>query len=84
MASLKALLTSDAVSLSDGNSIRGCARVRVLSAPRDGIHQVLWVFNPDKVATFLGSRSRGAAALGWGSPGGPGCNAAGPSDGLRR
>ena len=55
-----------------------------MSAPRDGIHQVLWVFNPDKVATFLGSRSRGAAALGWGSPGGPGCNAAGPSDGLRR
>ncbi|KUN30143.1 RNA polymerase subunit sigma-24 [Streptomyces antibioticus] len=109
VASLEALLTPDAVSLSDGNGIRGCARVPVLSAAhvaklssrrmlwhdaeteavtanglpgalvsregrpvafltvvasKDGIHQVLWVFNPDKIAAFLGSRSRGTAALG--------------------
>ncbi|MFC8342835.1 sigma-70 family RNA polymerase sigma factor [Streptomyces sp. NPDC057280] len=109
VASLEALLTPDAVSLSDGNGVRGCARVPVLSAAgvarlsshrsgwrdteteavaangrpgvlisregrpfafltvvasQEGIHQVLWVFNPDKIAAFLGSRSRGAAALG--------------------
>lgn len=103
IASLEALLTPDAVSLSDGNGMRGCARVPVLgrdrvarlstyrqlwrgavpelvdangatgvlvsrdgrplafmtvAASKDGIHQVMWVFSPSKVAAFLDSRRR--------------------------
>ncbi|MFI0511024.1 RNA polymerase sigma-70 factor [Streptomyces sp. WSLK1-5] len=103
VASLEALLTPDAVSLSDGNGLRGAARVPVvgrarvanlstaasrfwptveiapvqangragvllhrdgrpatfmtIAATRRGIHRVLWVFAPDKIATFLGSRA---------------------------
>jgi RNA polymerase sigma-70 factor (ECF subfamily) len=110
VASLEALLTPDAVSLSDGNGIRGAARVPVLgrarvanlatAAPwfwrtaevrfveangrggallfRDGrpatfltigassagIHQVMWVMNPSKIAAYLDSRSRFAIASG--------------------
>ncbi|MCX5052483.1 sigma-70 family RNA polymerase sigma factor [Streptomyces sp. NBC_00474] len=103
VASLEALLTPDAVSLSDGNGMRGCARVPVLgrdrvarlsiyrqlwkgavpelvdangvtgvmvsrddrplafmtvAASKDGIHQVMWVFSPGKIAAFLDSRRR--------------------------
>ncbi|MFI6254083.1 sigma-70 family RNA polymerase sigma factor [Streptomyces sp. NPDC051016] len=107
VASLEALLTPDAVSLSDGNGIRGAARVPVLGRTRvanlstayprfwptveaepveangrsgvllhrggrpatfmtiaatcRGIHQVMWVFNPSKIAAFVDSRSRCAA-----------------------
>ncbi|MEU0600769.1 RNA polymerase sigma-70 factor [Streptomyces sp. NPDC006393] len=108
MDALEALLTPDAVSLSDGNGIRGAARVPVLgrarvanlatatrrfwsgadlrpvdangrsgvmihrdgepttflttAASRKGIHTVMWVWNPSKIAAFLGSRSCGARA----------------------
>ncbi|MET9076784.1 sigma-70 family RNA polymerase sigma factor [Streptomyces sp. NPDC004232] len=108
IASLEALLTPGAVSLSDGNGIRGAARVPVLgrarvanlstayprfwgevevlpvqangrsgvllhrhgrpstfmtvAASRQGIHRVMWVFNPSKIAAFLDSRSRYATA----------------------
>ncbi|MGX1267944.1 RNA polymerase sigma-70 factor [Streptomyces phaeoluteigriseus] len=101
---LEALLTPNAVSLSDGNGIRGAARMPVLgrsrvanlstayprfwptvavepvaangrsgillhrdgrpatfmtiAATHRGIHQVMWVFNPAKIAAFLHSRSR--------------------------
>ncbi|WP_069762060.1 sigma-70 family RNA polymerase sigma factor [Streptomyces sp. LUP47B] len=103
VASLEALLTPDVVSLSDGNGMRGCARVPVrgrarvarlavyrqlwreavpelvdangatgvllhrdgravafmtAAASKHGIHQVLWVFAPSKIAAFLASRSR--------------------------
>ncbi|WP_217551814.1 RNA polymerase sigma-70 factor [Streptomyces sp. GbtcB6] len=103
VASLETLLTADAVSLSDGNGLQGCARVPVLgrvriakmstyprlwreakprlvdangltgvtiyrdgrpmafmtiAASKEGIHKVMWVFNPSKIAAFLGSRSR--------------------------
>ncbi|MZE69993.1 RNA polymerase sigma-70 factor [Streptomyces sp. SID5789] len=104
VAGLEALLTPDAVSLSDGNGIRGAARVPVLGRARvanlstahprfwptveaepveangrggilihrdgrpatfmtvaatsRGIHQVMWVFNPAKIAAFLNSRTR--------------------------
>lgn len=104
VASLESLLTPDAVSLSDGNGIRGAARVPVLGRTRvanlatatrrfwsgadvrrveangrggvllyrdgspatfmtlaaspAGIHQLMWVFNPSKIAAFLGSGSR--------------------------
>ncbi|MCX5093928.1 sigma-70 family RNA polymerase sigma factor [Streptomyces sp. NBC_00365] len=104
VASLEALLTPDAVSLSDGNGIRGVARIPVLgrarvanlatatpgfwrgadarlvdangctgmviyrdsepttfmtiAASKEGIHQLMWVFNPSKIAAFLDSRSR--------------------------
>ncbi|MGI5460778.1 sigma-70 family RNA polymerase sigma factor [Streptomyces sp. CA-249302] len=109
VASLEALLAPDAVSLSDGNGMRGCARVPVLgrtrvarlsayrrlwqeavpelvdangatgvlvhrdggtlafmtaAASKHGIHQVLWVFTPSKIASFLDSRSRLAGAPG--------------------
>ncbi|MEU1518679.1 sigma-70 family RNA polymerase sigma factor [Streptomyces sp. NPDC005811] len=109
VASLEALLTPDVVSLSDGNGMRGCARVPVLGRARvarlaayrqlwreavpelvdangatgvlvhrdgrtvafmtaaastHGIHQVLWVFTPGKIAAFLDSRSRFAATSG--------------------
>ncbi|MET8331877.1 RNA polymerase sigma-70 factor [Streptomyces sp. NPDC005181] len=109
VASLEALLTPDAVSLSDGNGIRGAARIPVLgrarvanlaTAPRfwqgvdarlvdangrtgvmiyrdgepatiltiaaskEGIYKLMWVWNPSKIAAFLDSRSRFAAALG--------------------
>ncbi|WP_328843225.1 RNA polymerase sigma-70 factor [Streptomyces sp. NBC_00258] len=103
VASLEALLTSDAVSLSDGNGMRGAARVPVLgrarvanlstayprfwptvevetveangrggvvlyrdgractfmtvAATHRGIHQVMWVFNPSKIAALLRSCS---------------------------
>ncbi|MCQ4214092.1 RNA polymerase sigma-70 factor [Streptomyces longispororuber] len=103
IASLEALLTSDAVSLSDGNGRRGAARVPVIgrarvanlstafprfwptvevetveangrggvvlyrdgrpatfmtvAATRRGIHQVMWVFSPDKIAALLRSRA---------------------------
>jgi RNA polymerase sigma-70 factor (ECF subfamily) len=108
MTALEALLTSDAVSLSDGNGIRGAARVPVLgrarvanlatatrrfwsgadlmsveangragvlihrdgepitflttAASRKGIHTVMWVWNPSKLAAFLGSRPCSATA----------------------
>jgi RNA polymerase sigma-70 factor (ECF subfamily) len=110
VAALEALLTPDAVSLSDGNGARGCARVPVLgrtrvaqlsvhrqfwrvadrpalvaangrtgavihrdggpptfvtvAASKEGIHTVLWLFSPSKVAAFLASRSRGQGAWG--------------------
>lgn len=110
VASLEALLAPGAVSLSDGNGARGCARVPVLgrtrvarlsayrrlwratdrpalvaangrtgavirrdggppafvtvAASEDGIHTVLWLFSPVKVAAFLDSRSRGQGAWG--------------------
>ncbi|MER5436698.1 RNA polymerase sigma-70 factor [Streptomyces sp. NPDC002588] len=112
VASLEALLAPDAVSLSDGNGMRACARVPVLGRARvaklatyrrlwpaadvrlvdangstgamiyrdgepvallhiavskAGIHQVMWVFNPSKIAAFLASRSRFAAAFGPGA-----------------
>jgi RNA polymerase sigma-70 factor (ECF subfamily) len=109
VASLEALLTPDAVSLSDGNGIRGAARIPVLgrarvanlatatrrfwgavdvrlveangrtgvmihrdgkpatfmtvAASKAGIYKVMWLFNPSKIAAFLDSRSRFAAAL---------------------
>ncbi|MFF7160742.1 RNA polymerase sigma-70 factor [Streptomyces sp. NPDC008086] len=107
VAALEALLIPDAVSLSDGNGMRACARVPVLgrarvavlstyrhlwqdaeaelieangstgvlvrrdgrpvafmtvAASKQGIHQVMWLFNPSKIAAFLGSRSRFAVA----------------------
>lgn len=104
LAALEALLTPDVVSLSDGNGIRGAARIPVLgrarvanlatatprfwrdvdvqvvqanghsavmihrngrpttfmtiAASQEGIDKVMWLFNPDKIATFLDSRSR--------------------------
>ncbi|RMB84953.1 RNA polymerase sigma-70 factor [Streptomyces shenzhenensis] len=110
VASLEALLTPDAVSLSDGNGIRGAARIPVLgrarvanlstacprfwrgvhvrpveangrsgvllhrdgrprafltvAASHQGVHQVMWVFNPSKISAFIGSRSRHTTALG--------------------
>ncbi|MER5183703.1 RNA polymerase sigma-70 factor [Streptomyces sp. NPDC002896] len=110
VASLEALLTPDAVSLSDGNGIRGAARIPVLgrarvanlatayprfwrgadlrlvdangrtgvmiyrdgepttflttAASKEGIYKLFWVWNPSKIAAFLDSRSRFAAALG--------------------
>ncbi|WP_460070501.1 sigma-70 family RNA polymerase sigma factor [Streptomyces sp. YKOK-I1] len=109
LASLEALLAPDAVSLSDGNGMRGCARVPVLgrarvarlsayrrlwreavpelvaangstgvlvhrdgrviafmttAASEHGIHQVLWVFSPSKIAAFLDSRSRSGLSPG--------------------
>ncbi|MEU9450083.1 sigma-70 family RNA polymerase sigma factor [Streptomyces sp. NPDC048277] len=115
VASLESLLTADAVSLSDGNGLRGCARVPVagrariarmstyprlwreaesrlvdangltgvtihqdgrptafltIAASGEGIHQVMWVFNPSKIAAFLGSRSRYATAPGLAPTGG--------------
>ncbi|MFJ8027886.1 RNA polymerase sigma-70 factor [Streptomyces sp. NPDC096311] len=109
VASLEALLTPDAVSLSDGNGVRGAARTPVLgrarvanlatayprfwgsvgvefvaangrtgamiyrdgepstfmtiAADREGIYKVMWVFNPQKIAAFLASRSRSTTAL---------------------
>ncbi|MEU6142010.1 RNA polymerase sigma-70 factor [Streptomyces sp. NPDC047081] len=109
VASLEALLAPDAVSLSDGNGMRGCARVPVLgrarvahlatyrplwreaeprlvdangrtgvlvhrdgwptvlltmTASKDGIHQLMWIFSPSKIAAFRHSRSRFTAAPG--------------------
>jgi RNA polymerase sigma-70 factor (ECF subfamily) len=104
VGTLEELLTPNAVSLSDGNGIRGAARIPVLgrsrvanlstanrrfwptveaepveangrsgillhrdgrpatfmtiAATHRGIHQVMWVFNPAKIAAFLDSRSR--------------------------
>ncbi|MBZ3901231.1 sigma-70 family RNA polymerase sigma factor [Streptomyces griseiscabiei] len=103
VASLEALLTPDTVSLSDGNGMRGCARIAVrgrarvarmvtytrlwrdaeprfvdanggtgvlisragapvafltLAASAEGVHQLMWVFSPDKIAAFLGSGTR--------------------------
>lgn len=103
VASLEALLTPDAVSLSDGNGLRGASRIPVVGRARvaniasalprlwpgearlveangrsavllyqgeqpivfmtiaasdQGIHQVLWVFNPSKIDAFIGSRNR--------------------------
>lgn len=107
VASLEALLAPDAVSLSDGNGLRGASRVPVIgrarvahiasalprlwpgevrfveangrravllyqedqpivfmtiAASKQGVHQVLWVFNPSKIAAFIGSRDRFATA----------------------
>jgi len=107
VASLEALLTVDAVSLSDGNGMRGCARIPVLgrarvahlatyrplwreaevgmvdanglkgvllhrdgeptafmtmAASEEGIHQLMWVFSPSKIAAFLDSRWRFSTA----------------------
>jgi RNA polymerase sigma-70 factor (ECF subfamily) len=109
VASLEALLTPDTVSLSDGNGLRGCARIPVqgrarvakmvtypklwqdaeprfidangcagvmvyrderpmafmtMAASKEGIHQLMWVFSPSKIAAFLDSRSRLVAGLG--------------------
>ncbi|WP_151485285.1 sigma-70 family RNA polymerase sigma factor [Streptomyces albicerus] len=106
VASLEAILTLDIVSLSDGNGMRGCARIPVLgrahvakmvtywklwqdaeprlvdangstsvvlyrddqpvafmtmAASKEGIHKLMWVFSPSKIAAFLDSRSRFAA-----------------------
>ncbi|MEV1070300.1 RNA polymerase sigma-70 factor [Streptomyces sp. NPDC050263] len=104
VASLEALLTPDAVSLSDGNGMRGAARIPVLGRARvanlstafprfwpeadprpvhangrtgvlihrngepvtfmtiaasaEGVYKVMWVFNPSKIAAFLGSSAR--------------------------
>ncbi|GGJ34891.1 RNA polymerase sigma-70 factor [Streptomyces brasiliensis] len=104
VASLEAVLAPDAVSLSDGNGIRGVARIPVVgparvanlatayprfwrsvdlrlvdangrtgvmihrdgepstlltvAASKAGIHRVMWLFNPSKIAAFLGSPSR--------------------------
>jgi RNA polymerase sigma-70 factor (ECF subfamily) len=104
VASLEAVLSPDAVSLSDGNGLRGVARVPVLgrarvanlatatrrfwqeadlrwvqangrtsvliyrdgvpttilavAASKEGIHKVMWVFDPSKIAAFLSSRCR--------------------------
>jgi RNA polymerase sigma-70 factor (ECF subfamily) len=108
VASLEALLTPDTVSLSDGNGVRGCARIPVLgrarvakmvtypklwrdaehrlvdangltgvmvyrdghamafmtmAASKEGIHKLMWLFNPTKIAAFLDSRSRHTTAL---------------------
>ncbi|MEU3297557.1 RNA polymerase sigma-70 factor [Streptomyces longwoodensis] len=113
VTSLEALLTPDAVSLSDGNGMRGAARVPVLgrarvanlstayprfwptvevrpvqangrsgvllirdgrpstfmtvAATRRGIHQVMWIFTPEKIAAFLSSRARRDHACDWSS-----------------
>lgn len=110
VASLEALLTPDAVSVSDGNGIRGAARIPVLGRARvaslatatrrfwreadvrgvqvngraammiyrngrpatvltigashEGIHKVMWVFNPSKIAAFLDSHRRSTSPLG--------------------
>lgn len=109
VASLEALLAPDVVSLSDGNGMRGCARVPVLgrahvakmvtypvlwreaetalvdangstgvmiyredepiafmtlAASKEGIHKLMWLFSPSKVAAFLDSRSRGGVCRG--------------------
>lgn len=110
IANLEALLTPAAVSLSDGNGIRGAARIPVLGRARvanlstafprfwgevevrfvqangrsgvmlhrdgrpptfmtiaatsEGIHRVMWVFNPSKIAAFLNSPARYETALG--------------------
>ncbi|MFJ8107678.1 sigma-70 family RNA polymerase sigma factor [Streptomyces sp. NPDC096132] len=109
VASLEALLAPDTVSLSDGNGMRGCARIPVLgrarvarmvtypklwrdaeprlvdangspgvvvyrdgrpivfmtlAASKEGIHKLMWMFSPSKIAAFLGSRARLAPALG--------------------
>ncbi|MDX3853175.1 RNA polymerase sigma-70 factor [Streptomyces sp. AK02-01A] len=110
VASLEALLAPDVVSLSDGNGIRGAARIPVLgrarvanlatayprfwqgadirsvnangrtgmmiyrdgepatfltiAASKEGIHKLMWVWNPSKIAAFLHSRFRFAAACG--------------------
>jgi RNA polymerase sigma-70 factor (ECF subfamily) len=106
VASLETLLTADAVSVSDGNGLKGCARIPVLgrariarmstyprlwretdlrlvqangrtgvmiyrdgspttilaiAASKEGIHKVMWMFNPSKITAFLDSRSRHAA-----------------------
>jgi RNA polymerase sigma-70 factor (ECF subfamily) len=29
-----------------------------IAASKEGIHQLMWVFNPSKIAAFLDSRSR--------------------------
>ncbi|GAA2297869.1 sigma-70 family RNA polymerase sigma factor [Streptomyces kunmingensis] len=104
IASLEAMLAPGAVSLSDGNGMRGAARKPVrgrsrvanlstafprfwgevevrpvhangrggvllyrdgspstfmtVAATPGGIHRVMWVFSPAKIAAFLGSRSR--------------------------
>ncbi|MER8047300.1 sigma-70 family RNA polymerase sigma factor [Streptomyces sp. NPDC094032] len=104
VASLEALLAPDAVSLSDGNGMRGAARVPVIgrarvanlstahprfwptveverveangrggvllyrdgrastfmtvAATHRGIHQVMWVFSPGKIAALLRSRAQ--------------------------
>ncbi|WP_406431272.1 RNA polymerase sigma-70 factor [Streptomyces sp. NBC_00631] len=110
VASLEAVLAPDVVSLSDGNGLRGAARVPVVgrarvanlatatrrfwqetdlrlvqangrtsvvmhrdgaptailtvAASREGIHRVMWVFNPSKIAAFLDSGARCATAPG--------------------
>lgn len=107
VASLEALLTPGIVSLSDGNGMRGCARIPVLgrarvakmvtypklwrgaeprmvdangstgvlvqrdgqaiafmtlAASEEGVHQLMWVFSPSKIAAFIDSGSRCSAA----------------------
>ncbi|WP_051371164.1 RNA polymerase sigma-70 factor [Streptomyces sp. 142MFCol3.1] len=110
VAALEALLTPDAVSLSDGNGLRGAARMPVvgrsrvanlatathqfwrdaevravqangrhavviyrngrpttflaIAASQRGIHQLMWVFSPSKIAAFFDSHSRSTSALG--------------------
>lgn len=34
-----------------------------IAASKDGIHKLMWVFNPSKIAAFLDSRSRSTSAL---------------------
>ncbi|GAA3830089.1 RNA polymerase sigma-70 factor [Streptomyces chiangmaiensis] len=110
VAALEALLAPDAISLSDGNGIRGAARLPVLgrarvaqlstatpgfwrgadprfveangragvmlhrdgvpstiltmAASEQGVHTVMWVFSPSKIAAFLDSGSRFTTARG--------------------
>lgn len=109
VASLEALLAPDTVSLSDGNGMRGCARIPVpgrarvakmvtykklwqgaearlvdangstgamiyregrpiafltMAASKEGIHKLMWVFSPSKIAAFLDSRSRSGVCRG--------------------
>ena len=33
------------------------------AASKEGIHKLMWLFNPTKIAAFLDSRSRHTAAL---------------------
>ncbi|MFF2998782.1 sigma-70 family RNA polymerase sigma factor [Streptomyces sp. NPDC057950] len=116
VASLEAHLTSDTASLSDGNGVRGAARIPVIGRTRvanlamgrpgfwrdadprcveangrtavmihrdgvpitllavaaspDGIHTLMWLWNPGKIAAFLDSRLRLLGPGGRGPSGG--------------
>jgi RNA polymerase sigma-70 factor (ECF subfamily) len=38
--------------------------ILTIAASREGIHKVMWVFNPSKIAAFLDSRARCATVPG--------------------